>query len=291
MTVIDHNERGPADTANAVVHAPIDLDPLFPLEVGPLATQDDRPIRQLHWHDSVEIGLCLEGAGIFVIGERVVPFTQGDVTIIGPAQIHLARSMPGTVSMWRWIYLDPIRMLRLLGDFADPRRVSSLATVITDDPASTAIARDLVDESDDRRAGFEPAAEALVVQLFVRALRTAPDAPATPSVETGSLARIAPAIALITAHLAEPLSLARLATACGTSEATMRRLFIAATGRSPQQYWIDLRMQMAASMLRSTRLSVLAISLQVGFQTLSSFNEQFRTRYAMTPRQWRTLAH
>jgi len=283
------------DDVRSVVHLPIELDGDFPLTVGPVEPQDDRPIQQLHWHDSIEIGLCLDGAGIFVIGDRVVPFSAGVVTVIGPTQVHLARSAPGTVSRWRWIYLDPIRILRLMGDdpaLDDPLVLAggSHPNVVTPgaDPEAASIIGRLVAELAGRRAGYRTIAEALAVEFFVHLHRLSAEAtPTTTSAPHPGLGRIAPAISAILANLAQPLVLGELARACGVSEATLRRQFILATGRSPQQYWLDLRVQMAASMLRSTDLPVLEVSASVGFQTLSSFNALFRRRYGVSPREWR----
>lgn len=284
-----------ADDVSSVVHAPIALDPLFPITVGPAETQYDQPIRQLHWHDSIEIGLCIEGAGVFVVGEKVLPFAEGDVTLIGPTEVHLARSAPGTVSRWHWIYLDPIRFLRSMNDDAPVSDLFELAGAGFDnvlrhseDPEIASIVWRLVDELRSHRLGYRSLSEALAVQLFVHARRIRPtDSPDRFTSRQPGLARVAPAIALIVSTLGEPLTIADLSRACGVSEATLRRLFVDATGRSPQQYWLDLRLHMASSMLRSTTLSVLEVSTQVGFRTLSTFNVQFLRRYGVTPRDWR----
>jgi AraC-like DNA-binding protein len=44
---------------------------------------------------------------------------------------------------------------------------------------------------------------------------------------------------------------------------------------------------MAASLLRGTPLSVLEISQEVGFETLSSFNRFFLKNFHSSPRAWR----
>jgi len=64
-------------------------------------------------------------------------------------------------------------------------------------------------------------------------------------------------------------------------------VFVSTIGRPPRAYWHDLRMRMAASLLRTTARSVLQISQDVGFETLSSFNRVFRATFATTPRAWR----
>ncbi|MBR6602372.1 MAG: helix-turn-helix domain-containing protein, partial [Bacteroidaceae bacterium] len=48
------------------------------------------------------------------------------------------------------------------------------------------------------------------------------------------------------------------------------------------------RLAEAARMLRSSDAKVLAVAQDVGFESLSNFNHQFRIRYGVTPREYRT---
>src|ERR1700742_1607573 len=83
-----------------MVYAPIALPDDFPLVDQGHFAQGDAPITFLHGHDCLELGYCYEGAGVFVIGEKLLPFRGGDVSVIPPAEFHLARSMAGTRSKW-----------------------------------------------------------------------------------------------------------------------------------------------------------------------------------------------
>ena len=44
---------------------------------------------------------------------------------------------------------------------------------------------------------------------------------------------------------------------------------------------------MAAERLRQSEDSILSIAEAVGFETLSNFNQQFKKRYGVTPRDYR----
>jgi len=59
-----------------------------------------RRSRGLHVHDSLEVGYCYDGRGIFVIEDKVFPFSAGDVCVINSSEMHLARSAEGTESHW-----------------------------------------------------------------------------------------------------------------------------------------------------------------------------------------------
>jgi AraC-like DNA-binding protein len=74
------------------------------------------------------------------------------------------------------------------------------------------------------------------------------------------------------------------------SEPNFRRQFRSVMGISPQAYLLDLRLHMACSLLRSSALSILTISQETGFETLSSFNRAFRACFKTSPREWRRAA-
>ena len=100
-------------------------------------------------------------------------------------------------------------------------------------------------------------------------------------------ARIAAVVRYIERHYAEPCSLRNLAVMAGLSRFHFLRLFRAATGVSPHQYIIALRLRAAAERLRSTAEPVTSIALDVGFNDLSHFNLLFRRSFGVAPRQWR----
>ena len=52
-----------------------DLDPAFPLSVLEYETREADD--QMHWHDYLEVALCLEGGGRFQFGRRTYPAEPG----------------------------------------------------------------------------------------------------------------------------------------------------------------------------------------------------------------------
>src|SRR4051812_45158206 len=94
----------------AIEYAPINLPADLPILGDDHFEQRDLPIRHLHFHGCLELGLCHAGHGIFVVGSKILPFAAGDVSFIASPEVHLARSSPGTTSNWTWIYLDPVTL-------------------------------------------------------------------------------------------------------------------------------------------------------------------------------------
>ena len=99
--------------------------------------------------------------------------------------------------------------------------------------------------------------------------------------------RIAPALEHIGNNLDEDVRVEEMAEICHLSLAHFRRLFNDAMGESPKQYLNRFRIHHAAAMLQTESRTVIDIALSCGYQSLSSFNRQFRNIMNCSPREWR----
>ncbi len=87
--------------------------------------------------------------------------------------------------------------------------------------------------------------------------------------------------------LAEEFSLAALAQVVELSEYHFSRMFKRATGLSPSQYFIGLRMARARQLLLETPRSIIDIGLEVGYSSPSHFSQVFRREVGVTPSIYR----
>lgn len=90
-------------------------------------------------------------------------------------------------------------------------------------------------------------------------------------------------------RLDQPFSLTELSRAVGLTPRTLSRRFVQATGESPKQYWLQLRLLRAEEMLRETNLSIQEISNLLGFSDPSYFIRLFRQRAGITPNDYRRV--
>jgi len=138
-----------------------------------------------------------------------------------------------------------------------------------------------------------PGAEAILSRttdvLFARVLRTYASQGDPPG-WLGALrdARIAEALALITADPAAPWTVEGLARRVGMSRTGFHQRFKSLLGDTPASYLTTWRMRAACDLL-DTRpdLSTVQIAEQVGYQCDDAFCNSFRRRIGLSPSMWR----
>lgn len=92
---------------------------------------------------------------------------------------------------------------------------------------------------------------------------------------------------LMHSGLGENVELAALANESGYSRAHFLRMFRAATGKTPHNYLVDLRIDHASRLLRESSDSLTDVALASGFSSHSHFAKIFRQRMGMTPSKYR----
>jgi AraC family transcriptional regulator len=91
----------------------------------------------------------------------------------------------------------------------------------------------------------------------------------------------------IEAHQAEALPLEELARVANFSPFHFHRVFSGMVGETVKEYVRRLRLERSASQLRASRLSVLEIALEAGFETHESFTRAFQAMFDVSPSEFR----
>ncbi len=98
-----------------------------------------------------------------------------------------------------------------------------------------------------------------------------------------------PIVAYLVTHCHEELSVEGLARTFATNRTTLQARFKKGTGMSVGQYVIQLRVQVAALLLRDTSLTVSEIMERTGFNDPSHFARMFKRHTGRSPSDFRGL--
>jgi AraC-like DNA-binding protein len=113
-----------------------------------------------------------------------------------------------------------------------------------------------------------------------------------PATQTGWLGALrdpvlGKALLLLHAQPAEPWTVAQLARRVGTSRSILAERFTHALGVSPMRYLVHWRLQLAADLLRSSRVGVAAVAQRVGYESEFAFSRAFKRHVGASPAAWR----
>ncbi|GJG85919.1 AraC family transcriptional regulator [Gemmatimonadetes bacterium T265] len=102
--------------------------------------------------------------------------------------------------------------------------------------------------------------------------------------------RLARVVEYMSAHVAEPLTLDRLAAEAGVSKFHFARLFRARTGAPPHAFLVELRVGAARRLLATTDLDVAEVAAACGFARPTHFATAFARRAGVSPTAFRRRA-
>jgi transcriptional regulator GlxA family with amidase domain len=111
--------------------------------------------------------------------------------------------------------------------------------------------------------------------------------PRRPLHENYDDARVKAAMITMEQHLEDGISIPALAASVGLSRRQLERVFLEKTGMSPAQAYTRVRMERAKSLLAHSRLPMIEIALDVGFENASHFTRTFKRIFGQTPSQLR----
>ena len=88
-------------------------------------------------------------------------------------------------------------------------------------------------------------------------------------------------------EFATDLSLTTLAAETGYSRAHFLRMFRVATGQTPHQYLLGLRLENAVRMMKNRSMALVDVAVACGFSSHTHFMKVFRSRFGLLPSQYR----
>lgn len=253
----------------------------------------------LHCHDFAELVVVAKGSGVQHIEGNDYPVSAGDVFLLQGHQRH-AFSKRNNLVLFNLMY--DAQQLSLPKD--ELRRIPEYNALFVLEPSfrhrhnftsrlrleRTSLARAesmlhaMVHESTNRPIGYEASLFSHLLELMIFLSREYSKIDTT---NGKALLRVAEVIGLLERTYTRRWRLTDLAVAAHMSESGLLCTFKEATGQSPIDYLIHLRIERAAELLCDSDHSIAEIAFAVGFEDSNYFSRQFRKTMKASPREYR----
>jgi len=245
-----------------------------------------------HQHPRHEVYYLMAGQRDYFIRDRVYRVRPGDLVVIPANDLHKTHPV-GHSGFERMLVefsdaiLEDVRPAvegaALMAIFHRNRPVIAVPEVIR--PTVVHLFARLVDEAQERRPGFRPMVQALLLELLVliNRLDTAPST----VVDSPVHRHVSEVSQFLQSHSGEPWRLESVAQRFGLSPAYLSRIFPQVTGVRFHDYLLGIRVARAKQLLLETDLLVAEVAERTGFDSQTSFGRAFLRLVGVSPRRFR----
>ena len=252
-----------------------------------ISKNDTYSVDKPHFHEDIEITLCVAGEGAFYLGAEVYPLHRGQLFLIDSSVLH--RSAANEEYRCIAFHISP-ETLAGLGtaqtDFA--ANIASCSHVATIDEAQIseieAYYRKLAAVCGD---GFGDDMRQTIVVLEFLLTCFSHFVKVTPAVgvANGTLGKVSPILKYIQDHLEDPLTIGDIAKTFFMSKYYLCHIFKEGTGFSVMDYVINCRILRARALLRQG-VRVQEAGERAGFRSNEHFIRTFKKLTGMTPKHY-----
>ena len=263
-------------------------------------TEDARHPARMHRHEYFEVLHLCSGSAVCHVEDRILPFEEGDLAVIGSTPYHSIECQASTPSRLAALFFDP-ELIRCDGgsdsvEYLTPFlfRDSEFPHVV---PAKTGVPNQVLElmlrirselPASSPRASLAARTYLkmllmLLVNQYSSYLRTIE----TFQQQQRAVERLRPVFRYLGENCGSRVRVGDAARMCGMSESHFMTFFKRVTGLSFMKYLSQHRIQRAQALLVKTDRSLADIGVDVGFCDQSYFGAIFRTHVGITPAAYR----
>lgn len=250
----------------------------------------------LHFHNYLEIGYCYHGSGRLIIEDREYRYSDNMYTFIPKNVPHTTISDPGNICSWEFLFIDLEGFIRdefrseyLSGE--DTLRITSKRGTLKsmkNHPVMGNLIKNILRECHEPDVYSQESIKGYLYSLIIEVLRL--DEERESAKRTNRINRyIKDAVDYISQHYKEDIKIRQLAESCGLSESHFRRIFIESVGMKPVEYLNLVRIERACALIRKGEHSMEEICYEVGYQTPSTFNRNFKIVTGISPSGFKSM--
>ena len=277
----------------------VDLDPRFPLLVNLFSFAHSQAPFSMNWHERLELFVPVEGKGKFRMGDRVVPFSAGDVLVVDVRSMHGVLEFAGGHPRGIVITFLPELVCSVTSADCDSQyltpfycQTESVEPALRrpdrfSAPVHTALRKLLAcyfgeSEAMHREAGCKVY---LLEVLYLLSLHFGHSAESLAVYQQQRLLteRFRHLHEWLAEHYAEKITVAEAASRCAMSESQFMKAFKKATNTTFIRYVTQIRLNQSLRLLRESALPISEIAARLGFSDQSYFDRRFKERFGETP--------
>lgn len=253
----------------------------------------------LHKHDFFEFVYVLSGRAEHSFENKTVTVSEGDYFLINLGSAHEYRRLKDVqdFSIINFLFLPKFidESLRAASSFREivdnylvrygynPLGELPTQKIFHDDGGTVrALAECALAEYDQKKDGYTDILRNLLLCLIIHLVR-GEASHALP----GTDATVRRIKEHVSTHYMHPLRLSELCEKMGFSLSYISSLFREKTGMTFRQYLLQVRMEKACYLLRSSDMTVGCIAASIGYADPAFFHKVFRREMACTPEQYR----
>ena len=229
--------------------------------------------------DSFLLEIVLDGSMVFETGGKSFMAKRDDVVLLDCYKPHRYYTATGCHALWLHFDGAPARAYYNLiqkthGNVFPARSVHKILRCV----------EEIYNIMSSNSVPNEPSV-ALTLTTALTAMAES-DSPA--KFVRSNASAIEKVIHYINAHIDEELSIAELAHMASFSEFHFIRLFSDVVGMTPRKYIINVRMDYAKYLLKTTALPIAEIVFRIGYASESMFCASFKKHTGVTPSEYRS---
>ena len=260
-----------------------------------------------HTHEMIQINYVARGNAVHIINDTEFIVSEGDAFVIPPFIPHVIRALPDTTFNIVEIEFNPeflwgenitIGMAKSFIDFAyiEPFLVSEkevkprLNIPLSLRNRIEGLIKDMMDEYNNKEAGYLLAIKALVLNLLVQLGRIYSKEVIFKDEEhlcSNHLESLSRALTYIDNNFTQHITVDEIASKAFLSTSYFCYVFKQLTHLTFTQYLNEKRVEMMCRLLTSEKTPIATIATMSGFSTTSHANRVFKERLGVSPREYR----
>ncbi|WP_160692136.1 helix-turn-helix domain-containing protein [Clostridium sp. C2-6-12] len=256
---------------------------------------------QIHWHEEIELTLVDDGIGEYKIDLVPYELEKGDIILVKPFSLHSIHQINSTNMNWRTMVFN-LNMLN--SAVTDGCLIKYFAPIFNNEHELPVLIKKnskgyselyniiskIFDCYNSKDIAYEIELKSLLYHFFALLYKydlIVKNKAASLSSEVTNKMKII--LNYIKENYMNDISIKDMCSICNFSEYHFMRFFKKYIGMTCIEYINNYRLEVASKLLDTTDKSIMDISFEVGFNNVSYFNKLFKTKFKLTPREFRDI--